>query len=92
MLNDLKELSAYNDISKNIVFDFLFLGKCLTGDEWVVDLSHPMTLPRKRTIAKIQEESISRKHSLTDKGWYLLITKFAMKYLRSDDPETMGQR
>jgi hypothetical protein len=92
ILNDLNELSAYNDISKNIVFDFLFLGKCLTGDEWVVDLSHPMTLPRKRTIAKIQEESISRKHSLTDKGWYLLITKFAMKYLRSDDRETMVQR
>ncbi len=92
LLSDFKGLSAYDDISKNIVFDFLFLGKCLTGNEWVVDLSRPMTLPRKRMMAKIEGESISRKHSLTDKGWYLLITKFAMKYLRSDDPETMGQR
>ncbi len=92
LLHDLKELSAYNEISKNTVFDFIYLGKCITGDEWVVDLSHPITLPRKRMIAKIQEESISPKHSLTDKGWYLFITKFATKYLRSDDPETMGQR
>jgi hypothetical protein len=92
MLSDLKGLRAYNDISKNTVFDFLFIGKCINGDEWAVDLSRLMTLPRKRILAKINEGSIGRKHSLTDKGWYLFITKFAMKYLRSDDPETMGQR
>lgn len=92
MLDDLKEMTAYSDIRKNTVFDFLFLGKCITGDEWVVNLSYPMTFPRKRMLTKMQEKSISRKHSLTDKGWYLFITKFAMKYLRSDDPETMGQR
>ncbi len=92
MLNDLKQLSAYKDISKNTVFDFLFLGKCLKGDEWVVDLSHPMTLPRQRIEKRIEENSVSRRHSLTDKGWYLFITKFAIKYLRSDDFETMSQR
>ncbi|MDZ8083146.1 MAG: hypothetical protein RMX35_29285 [Nostoc sp. DcaGUA01] len=92
MLTDLKQLSAYKDIRKNTVFDFLFLGECLTGDEWVVDLSHPMTLPRQRIKKRIEEGSVSRKHSLTDKGWYLFITKFAIKYLRSDDFETMSQR
>ncbi|MBE9050609.1 hypothetical protein IQ243_09320 [Nostocales cyanobacterium LEGE 11386] len=92
ILTDLKQLSAYKDIPKNTVFDFLFLGKCLTGDEWVVDLSHPMTLPRHRIEKRIEEGSVSRKHSLTDKGWYLFITKFAIKYLRSDDFETMSQR
>ncbi|QSJ15950.1 hypothetical protein JYQ62_29830 [Nostoc sp. UHCC 0702] len=92
ILTDLKELSAYKDIPKNTVFDFFFLGKCLTGDEWVVDLSHPMTLPRHRIEKRIEEGSVTRKHSLTDKGWYLFITKFAIKYLRNDDFETMSQR
>ncbi len=92
MLTDLKQLSAYKDIPKNTVFDFLFLGKCLTGDEWVVDLSHPTTLPRQRIEKRIEEDDVSRKHSLTDKGWYLFITKFAIKYLRPDDSETMVQR
>jgi len=91
-LTELKELSAYKSIPENTIFDFLFLGKCLTGDEWVVDLSHPMTLPRQRIEKRIEEGNISRKHSLTDKGWYLFITKFAIKYLRSDDFETMNQR
>ena len=92
MLTDLKQLSAYKDIPKNTVFDFLFLGECLAGDEWVVDLSHPMTLPRQRIEKRIKEDNVSRKHSLTDKGWYLFITKFAIKYLRSDDFETLSQR
>lgn len=91
-LTELKQLSAYKDIPKNTVFDFLFLGKCLTNDEWVVDLSYQMTLPRQRIEKRIEEGSVSRKHSLTDKGWYLFITKFAIKYLRSDDFETMSQR
>jgi len=92
MLSELKQLSAYKDIPKNTVFDFLFLGSCLTGDEWVVNLSYPVTLPRQRIKKRIEEGNISRKHSLTDKGWYLFITKFAIKYLRSDDFETMAQR
>ena len=91
-LTDLKDLSAYKFIPENTVFDFLFLGKCLTGDEWVVDLSYPMTLPRQRIEKRIEEGNVSRKHSLTDKGWYLFITKFAIKYLRPDDSTTMSQR
>jgi hypothetical protein len=91
-LSDLQELSAYQDIPKNTVFDFLFLGSCLTGDEWVVDLSNPITLPRERIEKQIEEGRIYRKHSLTDKGWYLFITKFALKYLRPDDLETLQQR
>jgi hypothetical protein len=92
ILADFKQLSAYKEIPKNTVFDFLFLGECLTGDEWVVDLSRPMTLPRQRIEKRIEVGNVSRKHSLTDKGWYLFITKFAIKYLRSDDFETLSQR
>jgi hypothetical protein len=91
-LVDLKELSAYKAIPENTVFDFLFLGHCLTGDDWVVDLSHPMTLPRQRIEKRLAESLVVRKHSLTDKGWYLFITKFALKYLRPDDLGTMNQR
>lgn len=92
MLSELSQLSAYKDISKNIVFDFLFIGQCLTGDEWVVDLSHPVTLPRQRIEQRIEDGDVLRKHSLTAIGWYLFITKFAIKYLRSDDLSTMNQR
>lgn len=91
-LDDEGTLLSIKDIPKNTVFDFFFLGECLTGDEWVVDLSHPMTLPRQRIEKRIEEGNVSRKHSLTDKGWYIFITKFAIKYLRSDDFETMSQR
>lgn len=92
MVDDLKRLSAYNDIRKNIVFDFFFIGTCLTGEEWAVDLSRPMTLPRQRIAKRLDDRDLARRHSLTQKGWYLFITKFAMKYLRPDDMETMNQR
>jgi hypothetical protein len=91
-LADLKKLGAYKDIPKNTVFDFFFIGKCLTGEDWVVDLSRLITLPRQRIIKRLDDRDIARQHSLTQRGWYLFITKFAMKYLRSDDPETMSQR
>jgi hypothetical protein len=91
-LADLQELSAFKDIRENTVFDFFFLGKCLGGEEWTVDLSHPMTLPRQRVKERIEMGQVLRRHSLTQKGWYLFITKFAIKYLRPDDPSTMEQR
>jgi hypothetical protein len=91
-LEKLKGLTAYSDIPKNNVFEFFFIGNGLTGGEWVVDLSHPMTLLRERVFKKIKEGDIIRLHSLTQVGWYLFITKFSMKYFRSDDPPTMQER
>jgi hypothetical protein len=51
-----------------------------------------MTLPRNRVFEKINNGDISKKHSLTDKGWYLFITKFSIKYFRPDDFDTMQLR
>jgi hypothetical protein len=90
--SDLQGQGAYENISKNLVYDYFYIGKCIDGQEWVVDLSHPMALPRLRIHKNLEDENISRNHSLTDRGWYLFITKFAMKYLRSDDPDTMNER
>jgi hypothetical protein len=81
-----------DEIAKNTVFEFFYIGKALGGDKWAVDLSHPMTLPRERVAKKIEAGDIVRKHSLTSKGWYLFVTKFSMKYFRPDDPETMRLR
>jgi hypothetical protein len=91
-LDDFKGLSSYEDIPKNTIFDFFFIGKCIDSTEWAVDLSRPVTLPRERIQARLEEGLVHRLHSLTQKGWYLFITKFAMKYLRSDDLDTMKQR
>ena len=81
-----------DDIAKNTVFEFFYIDKILDGNKWAVDLSRPMTLSRNRILSNLHSENIIRKHSLTDKGWYLFITKFSMKYFRSDDLGTMNQR
>jgi hypothetical protein len=91
-LEKFKSLSAYQEISKNHVFEFFFIGRVSTGEEWVVDLSNLMTLRRNRILSQIQTGAISRMHSLTQVGWYIFITKFSMKYFRPDDPENMRSR
>jgi hypothetical protein len=91
-LEQFRALKAYKEISKNHVFEFFFIGRVSTGEEWVVDLSNLMTLRRSRVFHQIQTESISRMHSLTQIGWYIFITKFSMKYFRPDDPENMRLR
>jgi len=91
-LENFKPLNSYSEIPKNNVFEFFFIGSGLRGGEWVVDLSHPMTLLRERVSKRIQEGNIIRLHSLTQVGWYLFITKFSMKYFRPDDPPTMQER
>ncbi|MDF5732594.1 MAG: hypothetical protein PUP92_32520 [Rhizonema sp. PD38] len=91
-LEQFKSLKAYADIPKNTVFEFFFIGNGLTGGEWVVDLSRPLTLPRYRVFKQIQDGNITRLHSLTRVGWYLFITKFSMKYFRPDDSSTMYTR
>lgn len=92
LLDDLEGESFKAEVSGNRVFDFFYVGRILNGDKWCVDLSHPMTFPRDRLLHKIESGQISRKHSLTQKGWYLFITKFSMKYCRPDDVETMNLR
>jgi len=84
--------SFSKNISENTVFEFFYVDKLFDGNTWAVDLSRPMTLPRDRVFEKIYNGDISKKHSLTDKGWYLFITKFSMKYFRPDDSATMQLR
>jgi|GEM_PF-2000921 len=91
-LEKFKPLKSYSDIPKNNVAEYFYIGEGLTGGNWVVDLGHPMTLPRDRMFEKIERGDITRLHSLTQIGWYLFITKFSIKYLRPDDPTTMQER
>ncbi|MBW4450753.1 MAG: hypothetical protein KME38_28990 [Spirirestis rafaelensis WJT71-NPBG6] len=91
-LEKFKPLKAYTEISKNNVFEFFFIGNGLTGGEWVVDISRPMTLLRSRLLKRIKDGDITRLHSLTRVGWYLFITKFSMKYFRPDDSSTLYER
>jgi len=91
-LSKLGNSSFIRDISENTIFEFFYVDKLFDGHTWAVDLSRPMTLPRDRVFEKIDDGDISKKHSLTDKGWYLFITKFSMKYFRPDDFGTMQLR
>lgn len=91
-LSRLGNQSFIKEISENTIFDFFYVDKLFDGDTWAVDLSRPMTLLRNRVVEKINNGNISKKHSLTDKGWYLFITKFSMKYFRPDDFGTMQLR
>lgn len=91
-LKNFEKFGCYAEIPKNRVFEFFYIGYGLTGDEWVVDLSRPMTLLRNRVLKRIEEGDIVRLHSLTQIGWYLFITKFSMNYFRPDDPSTMLER
>ncbi|MCA6586548.1 MAG: hypothetical protein IM531_04835 [Pseudanabaena sp. M090S1SP1A06QC] len=91
-LSSLGNKDFIKEISENTIFDFFYVDKLFDGDTWAVDLSRPMTLLRNRVIEKINNGDISKKHSLTDKGWYLFITKFSMKYFRPDDFGTMQLR
>lgn len=84
--------SLREDISKNRVYEYFFIGNILDKKEWCVDLSYPMTLPRERILHKIDSGDVKRVCSLTQRGWYLFITKFSIKYFRPDDTETMAQR
>ncbi len=88
----LQALSSYNSIIKNKVFEFFYVGETAMGYKVVVDLNHPMSLPRERVLKNLELGRITRKHSLTREGWYLFITKFSMNYLRADDSDTMEKR
>jgi len=92
LLSSLGDKNLISDASKNIVFEFFYVDKILDGNQWVVDLSRPMTLPRERVFKKLESGDISRRHSLTSRGWYLFITKFSMKYFRPDDPDNFDLR
>lgn len=91
-MDELKQIREYQGIYKNEVFEFFFVGNTAFGDEFAVDLSHFVTLPRSHVETQLKSQEISRIHSLTLIGWYLFITKFSIQYFRPEDPSTHAER
>ena len=78
-------------IKKNIIFNFLFFPDNRYS-EHVADLSLISPFPKNILQQKIESGSITKKHSLNQIGYYLLISKITVHLLRPEDTSVQSQR
>lgn len=80
-----------NELKKNTIFDYMYIDDIKLKNKFV-DFSTLNTFNKKLIFEGIKSGKVIRKASLNQLGYYFLVIKLTVYFMRKEDADTLGSR
>jgi len=80
-----------NKAQKNEMYNLLYFHDQRVGD-YLIDFNHITSINREFFLERLHENKSAKSYSLNQTGYYLLLTKLTIHFMRPEDPQVQQTR